>query len=477
MQRPVRSYRFVTVGLLSVIVSGAVVSGERDRRVRDGRTTANARGHVFLNDPSDGPYREVELLRLHGDASRLEGEFVRVFSARLHQEGESLESRDGAGDFRFEPILGETSNCTREINDCSPFDLVNVYYHVDRFAREFWMDRLGVEIDFQAHAVTHLAGDGAIAVARENTIKFRLGYLFMKNAALEDEIIYHEYTHLVTWHLGFRVDTDSPTETRALNEGIAHYFAASYTDDPQIGEWLIACPDRRECIGPPNAPDLVRLDTEASVWNWNDGSPASNLQYGVCTRFHEDDGKCKTSYNNFDSQYVWAIIWASALWDLTRDLGSEVVDRLLVYALGNANPFWTFAQALDGLLHADATLYEGMHADTIRNVFGARGIQNSVQTSLEEHEDLFEASQIGAGVMPNPSYGETHVNFHTTRRQRVHVAVFDVLGRRAAIVTDAVYGPGAHSLSWNAAHVPAGHYRVVVSSEGKFVSFPLVVVR
>lgn len=477
MQLPVRSNGLVTIGLLSIALCGTALLNGRSYEYRKSKRTATARGHAFLNDPADRSYREVELHRLNGDGSVLDGEFVRVSSARLQPDGSPLASVDGSGDFRFEPVLADSSDCVRVIEDCSPFDLVNVYYHIDRFAREFWEDRLGIDIEFQAHAVAHLAGDGALAIARDNTIKFRLGSLFMKNAALEDEVIYHEYTHLVTWHLGFRADTASSTETRALNEGFAHYFSAGYTEDPHIGEWLVSCPDRRDCMGPLNARDLVTLETDPSVWNWNNGAPAPGLRYGACTRFHEDDGKCKTSYNNFDPQYVWSIILGSALWDLSQIVGSDVVDRLLVSAIHEADGFWTFSRALEALLRADEALYSGTHVESIITVFDTRGIRTTVDTALDEDDREPRKAALEATVTPNPTSGRSRIVVRSGRDQRLLVAVYDALGRRMAVVADDVYRRGSHSFWWPEGPVPSGQYRIVVSGDGRTVSVPMVIVR
>ncbi|NNE68871.1 MAG: hypothetical protein HKN29_00755, partial [Rhodothermales bacterium] len=207
-----------------------------------GSPTAQAPALVYSTDPAGGPAEEVVLERLFGAGDRLEGRYVRAASNRLQQSGEAAPGKDGLSDFRFEPNDPETEDCLENIDDCAPFDAVNAYYHVDRFATEFWRDRMGFDPPFQADVVTHISGDGAFADAPRDLIKLAAGWIFMRNAAKEDEIIYHEYTHLVAAALGFTLDINSGVEAQAVSEGYADYFAASYTNEPRIGEWVVTCP-------------------------------------------------------------------------------------------------------------------------------------------------------------------------------------------------------------------------------------------
>lgn len=471
-------YQIAAIGLLSLAVCGAAFLRSRVHAGPDLNGAQSARGYAFLNDPSDGEFVEVDLRGLNNDARELSGEFVTVTSDRLHRDGVPLGGLNGAaGDFRYEPAPPEAGRCMQSIDECSPFDLVNIYFHVDRYARDYWRDRLGVSIDFQARAVAHLPGDGAFAIPRDATIKFRLGRLFMKNAALEDEVLYHEYTHLVTWNLGFHADTDSPAETRALNEAVAHYFSASYTDDPVIGEWIATCPDRRECMGPPNAQDLLTLKTDAVTWNWNNGSPRHDLRYGACTRFHEGDGKCKTSYNHFDPQYVWSIIFGSALWDLAESIGSNLVDELLVHALRRSDGTWTFSRALDDLVAADRALHAGTHADEIREIFAARGITTVVETTTKAGRMAAEALIVSASPNPNPAGNTAEVVVEIDRPQQLSVAVYDALGRRIAVIAEGMHSAGTHMHPWSTGNIPAGYYHVVVAGGDQVASTPILLVK
>ena len=423
-------------------------------------TITQGLGYAYRHDPADGAYDTVALPRLYGDGTRLNGVYARVSSARINPDGAPTPSLDGNLDYRYLPTPTDTPGqaCLLQLQDCSLFDAVNLYYHLDTFAHTYWVERLGLDLDFQVEAVTHISGDGGFADGERLLLKLGLGDLFMKNAALADDIIYHEYTHLVTTELGFVVGTTSPVETRALNEGYADYFTTSFTDDPRFGEWVVTCPPRQGCEGPPNDRDLRTLATDSAVWNWQDGAPPTGLAYGVCTRYHEADRKCKTSYNNFADQYVWGIIWGSALWDLRAALGADTADRLILAGLLDAHPSdLTFAAALDALFSAEARLYAGQHATTLETVFGARGIYPSATSITRTHEEAPPAFTLHPNV-PNPFSTTTEIRFTLPEATPLSLVVYDVLGRTVAQLADGWYGPGTHRVTWQPGALPAGLY-------------------
>ncbi len=395
---------------------------------RSAETYTSVPGRVYLKDPGDGSTTDLSLERLFGDGTKLDGRYARVHSERLDKGGFAARGMAGRADFRFDPNLQQNQDCILRIEDCSRFDAVNVYFHIDRYAREFWRDRLGIDPPFQAIVSTHINGDGGFANPREKVLKLGVGDIFMKNSALADDIIYHEYTHLVTNDLGFVVERNTPEETRALNEGYADYFTASFTGDPRIGEWVVTCPDRKHCLGPPDDKEFRTLLLDAQEWNWENGAPSESLRYGLCTRFHEGDGKCKTSYNNFAHQYVWGMIWSAALWDLRLAVGSDVTDRLALEAIRHHSLDETVSGALSDLLEADRSLFGGRHATWIDDLFGERGIHPSV-TSVATEPRSDRRSYETFDLYPNPAIGRVAIEFSTTSRSSDRVFVYDILGR------------------------------------------------
>ena len=422
-------------------------------------------GNVYLDDPSSGAPITVQLERLDAGGSALSGRYVRVTSHRLGADGAPLEGIGGSADFRYEPNTDPLADCTWEIDDCSPFDAVNVYFHTDRFAHEFWSERMAVEIPFQATAVIHFPGEGATSNAASGTMRFGLGTTMMKNTALDADIIRHEYTHLVTSALGFEVDVESSVEMRAINEGVAHYFAASFSDDPRIGEWVVTCPPRLHCTGPENDDEMATLSTDPAVWNWNDGRPSDQLKYGACTRYYPLDGKCKIGYHNFTDVYTWGMIWGGALWDLREEIGAGAADRLVLESITAApGSDIAFDDALRALIAADARLFGGLHGPAIARVFTARGFDAGGIVRTEEPPEALDHLDLRLlGASPSATRN-IQLTFHLAKPAHARLAIYDAVGRRVALLHDGAASAGAHSATWMPDSVPSGRYFAVLTS-------------
>jgi hypothetical protein len=397
--------------------------------------SAQRRGWVYRNDPNDDGILEVQLQRLSGEGRSLDGQFVRVVNVELSPDYLPTSLNPLTQDFRFAPHSEDPTRCSsfvRSDHDCSYFDDVNVYEHIDRFAQQYWINFLKVPIFFKVTAFTHLDGDSGLAYPDRMQLLFTHGTTLGKDAATEDDTIYHEYTHIVLAQLGLSASSESSTEHKALHEGYADYFAASFTNDPLIGEWEYDCPPRYECTGAPNDISIRTLSTAANRWNWQNGRPNLDLNYGLCVRKNLSDGKCKTTYFTHTEPYVWGMIWAGALWDMRMGLGASVADPLVVEGIrlvhtGNVS----FEDAYKGLLLADLKLYGGIHRDVIQSVFQRRGIglfytPNEQDEIPMTHLDLY----------PNPA--NESVMVLTSPEYQAKIRVWNVLGQQVWAETSSV---------------------------------------
>ena len=420
--------------------------------------------NVFLNNPFDIAPVEVQLQGLLGDGTRLEGEYVRSRSFIVDTLGLAAPGRGGA-DFRFEPDTTDMKPCNTDVSRCSPFDAVNAYYHVDTFAREFWVHRMAVEIPFQADVMVHVGGDGAATLAAENKMLFKVGDIFNKNAALSNDVIYHEYTHLVTRHLGFEIDGNSSDQSRALSEAYADYFAASFTDDPRFGDWLVTCPDRAHCVGTENGRENdAEIRTAALVkqkWNWNFGLPDTDLKYGYCLRFHVLDGKCKESFNNpnYKLQYTWGMIWVAMLWDFRKEVGADVTDRLALEAIRLHTYESQFAEAIVDLLSAEQALFGGLYRDELELALAERGYSIPV---LDVVESGIFPEDLHAAVWPNPSQGAFNVRLNTEISGPTEIRIVDVSGRVLGFHDMGYINPGSQDVHLSSHGLAPGVYLVSV---------------
>jgi len=412
-------------------------------------------GLVFESDPSAGEPQLFALPRLLGDGLTLSGEYVIVSSLVFDTDGAPTQSTDGAGAFMFEPITDEARECYSDPTDCSEFDNVNAYFHIDRYASEFWVDRLGIDINFVARVYTH---GGTSSWAHEHLISLSGGGLFLYNHALEDDILYHEYVHLVLAQLGFAQDMTFPQLRRAIGEGYADYFALTYVGHPEFANWATKCPPRYECGGPADDNEIRTLATDPSVWNWNHGNPSEALQYGVCTRRSLLDLKCKTSWSTFENTYRWAMIWGSTLWDIRTALGADVTDRLVLSSIVRKNgDIHTFEEAADAILLADWHDNGGAHNTVISDIFDARGISHTV-VDIEGDGAFVAGNDFDVEVYPNPSAGEFTVNFDLPMMGQTTIRLYDVSGREVFVDDRGSLTGGRHELALAPRHLAGGLY-------------------
>ena len=59
---------------------------------------------------------------------------------------------------------------------------------------------------------------------------------------------------------------------------------------------------------------------------------------------------------------------------------------------------------------------------------------------------------------PNPFNPTTTIRFDVPEASKVTLIVFDMLGRRVAILVDGVVSAGAHTASFDARSLPSGSY-------------------
>lgn len=71
------------------------------------------------------------------------------------------------------------------------------------------------------------------------------------------------------------------------------------------------------------------------------------------------------------------------------------------------------------------------------------------------------------GAYPNPFAGRTTVRYALPTDTRVALAVYDLLGRRVAVLADGFARAGYHEATWDAAGLPSGVYLFRLDTEGQ----------
>lgn len=240
----------------------------------------------------------------------------------------------------FADVINEDADCSVATDDVhvydpdnTHFDEVNVYYNINRI-HDFFRKLGCTMMDKPIKAIVHYGDDFDNAAYRpfENTIIFGDGKL-RRDYAKEECICWHEYSHAVLQQI---VKLFYSSESGAMNEGQADYFACSLSNDPKYGEWVASK------MGQPY---------ERTIEN--------NLHY-------PEDIKGEV---HADGQ-----LWSGALWELRTALGADIADLLIFksfYYLKSGSP--RFMNGVNAILTADKNLFGGKHAKDITAIFDRRG--------------------------------------------------------------------------------------------------------
>jgi len=78
---------------------------------------------------------------------------------------------------------------------------------------------------------------------------------------------------------------------------------------------------------------------------------------------------------------------------------------------------------------------------------------------------------------PNPFNPATRVDYTVTRRARVRLAVYDVSGRRVAVLVDRVRTPGTYTAEWEAAGAASGVYFIRLESDAHRITRKAVLLK
>ncbi len=180
----------------------------------------NGIGLVYENHPLISDLSVVSLPNLEYPGYRLNGSFVEV------RNWGRLEAYNENSAFGYPP-------------DNTHFDEVMAYYHIDK-VHSYFSDRTGLTAaDWPVVAFVHYETCENNAGAGGRNVYFGDGSrgcgdpLGLNDLAKEESIIYHEYTHVVNNAL-----IGTSAMSAAIDEGIADYYATSFTNDPVIGEYV-----------------------------------------------------------------------------------------------------------------------------------------------------------------------------------------------------------------------------------------------
>ena len=220
------------------------------------------------------------------------------------------------------------------------FDEVMVYYHAEKYREDFLGGVLGYPyIGFPGAAapvtaIVHVQSlpNNASAIY-PRTLYFGDGDGSTRNnTSKENNIIYHEYQHLVTNFLAVGMLDDNPAtnfnETNAMDEAFSDFFAASFDGSPILGEYFV--------VGPSY---LRSVSNNFKMSDWDNSIPEL---FGP-TQFHRGGQ-----------------IFSGALWEIRQQYSNSTGEILAFEGLTNLDISQPdFVDARMAIIAADNALFGG----------------------------------------------------------------------------------------------------------------------
>ena len=301
----------------------------------DPLTTLNKQyGGIYIdnNDVNDtwinNAYFTVNLPISFNDSSQLfllENGFVRI---------EDFES----------PNILPTTNTTPNFiftRNQPGFEECNIVYHITKFQN--YIASIGYDTlltdGITADAHGQFGTDNSVFVRNGGnpTLSFGTGGV---DDAEDADVIIHEYCHGISWSAN---GNDNFSNERAgLDEGVADYFATSYSRSLNTYNWE----------------NMFSWDGHNSFWTGRIANTTRN-------------------YGTTNDMYQLGEIWNSAMSAISTNLGNFITDRLMLESLHFFTNNTTLPEAAMYVLKADTLLFNGINVPNICAHFQLRNILNS----------------------------------------------------------------------------------------------------
>jgi hypothetical protein len=344
---------------------------------------ALGRGMVFDPDPlatSGQPYAppytdsdDAEIPELNAERISVDLQDISLFADNKYRlAGPYVEvvGRRPSGLTNYEPPVETQADAFNYTRGDERFEAVMAYYHIDKSQR--WVQGLGYDNIMNMSVPVNPFGEGDQDVSN---YYLNLNFLSLGGGSVDDAedafVIWHEYAHAL---LNATVPNLTSTfEGRAMHEGWADYWAASY----ERGLF-------ESGVLPPG--DWRRL------FRWDGNNPPwLGRQLPEFTRY-PDDLTGRTPHED-------GLVIASALMGVWDELGRDLTDQLSLQSHFYLTSGATMADMAEAFVQADIDLYDGEHASTIIDVFAARGmVDASTFGPVIVHEPISDTEQVGGSV-------------------------------------------------------------------------------
>lgn len=244
------------------------------------------------------------------------------------------------------------------------FEDVNAFYHLSLY-RDYIHSLGFTSADVLAKVDPHGTNDDNSFFSSPNNIIFGTGGV---DDAEDADVLIHEYSHFVSYNSA--PNTNSGFERNSLDEGIADYFAASYSK---------------------------RLSNYNTNWvyNWDGHNEFWNGRAVNSTKHYPEDLSPTSYYKNSE-------LWSSTLMNIHDELGFAYTDSLVLNTLYFFTQNMTQPQAAKALLLSDTLLSNGKNFCVIYKHLYERGYVPFVQNSCGISA-IHEVKNIAAELLSTPN--------------------------------------------------------------------------
>ncbi|MBU0536251.1 MAG: hypothetical protein KKE20_04760, partial [Nanoarchaeota archaeon] len=263
--------------------------------------------------------------------------------------------------FVYEPVVIGNPNYYASTFEGQNFDAVMIYYAINRGAEYFKSLGLGVPKVTVGVMPTPVCSHTVQVPADHDEYGHPLLQLGFPNEACLEEIPNSPYG-AARWNAGVNIHE------------LTHFVFEGESNSNSYISYRIK-----------HQPKLPKSDGQLSIINEGYASYFPNSILDTPTYGYQEEGKV----GSIDDDYVyrgWTTnemrmegikAFSGALWDVRKELGQEVTDRLIVKSwklLPTSAPANLVESAFTSLVEADWQLYNGVHRDVIKSEFKRHGI-------------------------------------------------------------------------------------------------------
>jgi hypothetical protein len=213
--------------------------------------------------------------------------------------------------------------------------------------------------------------------------------------AQDADVIWHEYTHFISYDANLNNGANMDDERLAVEEGSCDYIAASYSKYLSDYNW-------------------------EKVYNWDGNTSSWHGRSCASTKVYPTDYQGGNKYNNCE-------IWSAALMESWDVIGRDKMDKLLYTSLYNFGNNSKMRDCAVIMLQMDSLLYGGVHVNTLASRFHWHGLLPDAYLNLAGLQE--QTKPAGCQVLTQyfSPYNKVLVNFDST--QYGTLSLYDLQGR------------------------------------------------